>query len=125
MRTRTAIAFLLLSIAASPATGARPVAGQAQRHAILEALRLTGDDPDRRFVVRTLRVAGAWAWVLADPQSPDGGQHYEAEAALLHRAAGGWAVIDRPCSEEGCDWAAELARIRRSHPSAPASLFRS
>ena len=113
-----AAALLILSATATAAP-----AGGGDRHAIMDALRRTGDLPDRVFVVRSLHVSGGWAWAEVDPQSRDGRQHYESEAALLHRGAHGWQVVDQPCEEESCDAAREMARIRHAHPAAPAAIF--
>jgi hypothetical protein len=100
-----------------------PPAGSAERKAIFDAMRTLGDNHDRIFVVRHLKVADGWAWVIADPQSPDGKQRYETESALLHATGAGWRVVDQPCSEDGCDDKKELARIRAKFPAAPAAIF--
>ena len=117
-----ALTVTLQSVAAQ--TGVHiPAAGSAERKAIFDAMRTLGDNHDRIFVVRHLKVADGWAWVVADPQSPDGKQRYEAESALLHATGAGWSVVDQPCSEDGCDAKKELARIRAKFPAAPAAIF--
>ena len=100
-----------------------PKAGSPERKAIMDAMRAKGDGKDRVFVVRRLRVAGGWAWLDVEPQSRDGRNRYEAESALLRRDGNAWAVVDQPCSEEGCNRGGELVRIRAAFPSAPASIF--
>ena len=49
----------------------------------MDAMRAKGDDQDRVFVVRRLKISGTWAWLDCDPQSRDGSNHYEPESALL------------------------------------------
>jgi hypothetical protein len=101
----------------------RPPPGSAQRKAILDALRARGDLHNRIFIVRYLKVQKGWAWVSADSQSPDGKNHYETESALLQKAGPGWRVVDEPCTDEGCDDKAEMARIRAANRNAPATIF--
>ena len=113
---------------ASPLSGASalvhvPPPGSAERQAILDGLRSKGDLKTRVFVVRWLKSGRGWAFVMTRPQSADGTQHYEDEAALLQARAGGWQVVDQPCGEEACDFGKELARIRRQHPAAPVPIF--
>src|ERR1700680_4887824 len=124
---RLAGAALALTVTVQPVaaeTGAHtPPAGSVERTAIFDAMRALGDNHDRIFVVRYLKVADGWAWVIADPQSPDGKQKYETESALLHATGAGWRVVDQPCSEDGCDDKQELARIRAKFPAAPAAIF--
>jgi hypothetical protein len=100
-----------------------PAKGTAERKAILDGLRAVGDNPTRIFVVQWLKTDGTWAFVVADPQSPDGSQRYETETALLGKDGAIWAVIDLPCLEEDCDYATELARMQADHPNAPAGIF--
>ena len=54
---------------------AAPAPGSAQRRAILDALRPAIQrrlGPDVEFVVRDMRVANGWAFVMADPQRHGG-----------------------------------------------------
>ena len=102
---------------------AEPPIGSAERKAILDALRGTGEIPDRIFVVRSMRVQNGWAWVVVDPESWDRSSHYETESALLREHARNWKVIDRPCEEERCDPSRAVTRIRAAHPDAPAAIF--
>ena len=99
-----------------------PAAGSAERKAILDAMR-SGDNPDRIFVARYLRVSKDWAWVTGDPQSADGRQHYEAESALLHKDKERWSVVDRPCTEADCNERAEIVRMLAKFPTAPSTIF--
>jgi len=78
-----------------------PARGSAERREVLDAMRaeMRRFDPRPKiFVVHALRVHGAWAWLEVEPQSPNGGEHYEPESALLHRAAGHWTVAERMSS---------------------------
>jgi len=108
---------------AQPAAPHTPAAGSVERRDIFAAMRRMGDDHTRVFVVRYLEVEDGWGWVISDPQSPDGRNHFETESALLHLEGGVWRVVDRPCSEGDCDPTKEMARIRAAHPAAPAAVF--
>src|SRR5271166_4733497 len=100
-----------------------PEAGSQERKAIFDAMRALGDIHDRVFVVRYLKVQNGWAWMMGDPQSPDGKSHYESESALLRNDGTGWKVLDQPCTEADCDDKKEMARIRAAYPKAPAGIF--
>jgi hypothetical protein len=100
-----------------------PPAGSEERKAILNAMRALGDIHDRVFVLRYLKVQKGWAWLMGDPQSPDGKNHYESESALLRNEGAGWKVLDQPCTEADCDSKKEMARIRAAYPKAPADIF--
>ena len=118
---------LMLAVARSPAlaqtTGVHtPVAGSVERKAILDAMR-SGDNPDRIFIVRYLRVSKGWAWITGDPLSVDGQQHYEAESALLHKDKERWVVVDRPCTEADCKERAEIVRMLAKFLTAPSTIF--
>ena len=99
-----------------------PAPGSPDRKAIFDALRMT-QDIDRVFVPSWFKVMGGYAFVIANGQSRDGRNHYEPETALLRREAGGWRVIDMPCSEDGCEPTTEIVRIRKAWPGAPAAIF--
>jgi hypothetical protein len=118
---------LMHAVARSPAlaqtTGVHtPVAGSVERKAILDAMR-SGDNPDRIFIIRYLRVSKDWAWIMGDPQSVDGQQHYEAESALLHKEKERWVVVDRPCTEADCKECAESVHMLAKFPTAPSTIF--
>jgi hypothetical protein len=116
---------LMLAVAPALAqtTGVHtPVAGSVERKAILDAMR-SGDNPDRSFIVRYLRVSKDWAWITGDPLSVDGQQHYEAESALLHKEKERWVVVDRPCTEADCKERAEIVRMLAKFPTAPSTIF--
>jgi hypothetical protein len=100
-----------------------PKPGTPERKAIADAMRAKGDDHSRVFVVRYLMVQDGWAWIVADPHSSDGKNHYETESALLRKDATGWKVVDQPCSEFDCDADRELARIKQAFPAAPPRIF--
>ena len=75
------LALLIAAAAAGPAVAqvnatAAPVAGSAQRAAILEAVRPLVARALRspvEFVVRQIRVERGWALLIADSQRPGGG----------------------------------------------------
>jgi hypothetical protein len=117
-----ALTVALHSVAAQTSLHVPP-AGSAERKAILDAMRALGDNHDRIFVVRYIKVAAGWAFLTVNPQSPDGKQHYETESALLQQTTAGWKVVDQPCGEGDCDDKQELARIRAKFPAAPAAIF--
>ena len=88
---------------------AAPAPGSAQRRAILDALRPAIErqlGPDVEFVVRQMRVAGGWAFVMADPQRRGGrpidGRRYFANfedmdgltVTALLRFRRGWTLVD-------------------------------
>jgi len=80
-----------------------PPSGSPERKAILDALRAElrrFQDEPMVFVVRHLKVADRWAWVVADPQSPDATSHYETVSALLRKRGGSWTLVEMPCAEE-------------------------
>ncbi len=100
-----------------------PKPGTPERKAIADAMRAKGDDHSRVFVVRYLMVQDGWAWIVAEPRSSDGENHYETESALLRKDAKGWKVVDQPCSEVNCEADHELARIKQAFPAAPPRIF--
>jgi hypothetical protein len=100
-----------------------PAKGSGERKAIMDAMRAKGDDQDRVFVVRRLKISGNWAWLDCDPQSRDGSNRYEPESALLRNSGGKWKVVDQPCGEGDCDFDSEVSRIRHENPQAPEAIF--
>jgi hypothetical protein len=86
-------------------------------------MRAKGRDQDRVFVMRYLMVQNGWAWMVVDPQSRDGKNHYEGESALLRNDGKSWRVIDQPCGEGDCDADKEIARIKKAFPAAPPRIF--
>lgn len=136
-------ALVLLS---APAGGARverppavqadsaytPARGSAERKAIMDAMRAHRRRFDPQpviFVVSHLRVQRGWAWLAAEPQSPDGRSHYEGEEALLRRRNGRWAVVETMPAvgeregtplEEDCAWFQDL---RRRFPALPPAIL--
>jgi hypothetical protein len=113
----------VLSIGMAYAGAYTPPTGSPERKAIYEALRQTGDDHTRVFVVLSLKVDNGWAWTSVNPESADGKQHFEPESALLQKVGSRWQVVDQPCGEGDCDPATEVARIRTAHPAAPVDIF--
>ena len=80
-----------------------PPPGSPERKAILDALRVElrrYQDEPMVFVVRHLKVADRWAWVVADPQSADATSYYEPVSALLRKRGGSWTLVEMPCAEE-------------------------
>ena len=127
-RVRAAVFVLTIVAAAaiaacSPSGPTTPAEGSAEREAIFEGMRKGRENPDVTFVVRTMKVQDNWAWVVAEPQSKDGSAHFETESWLLQKTAAGWQIAAQPCAEEGCEPAAELAKIRQNNPQAPAAIF--
>ena len=110
-------------------TAHTPPQGSAERKAILDAMRAERARFDTLpvvFVVRHLKVRGGWAWLEADPQSPDGSRRYEGEAALLRNQGVAWRVVERMPAfgeregtplEEDCAWFADLRRRNSGLPS--------
>jgi hypothetical protein len=118
--------------AAQDSAARTPPQGSAERKAILDAMRAERARFDTLpvvFVVRHLKVRGGWAWLEADPQSPDGSQRYEGEAALLRSQGGAWTVVERMPAfseregtplEEDCAYFADL---RRRNPGLPIDVL--
>ncbi len=100
-----------------------PAKGSAERAALMDAMRAKGDDQDRVFVVRHLKVSGDWAWLDCEPQSRDGRNKYEAESALFQKKGGRWRVVAQPCGEADCEYGPEVNRIRGEFPAAPDAIF--
>jgi len=127
MPRKLIVTAFVLALLAGPAAAKTyvhtPPMGSAERKAIMDAMRATGDLPDRIFIVKFLKVSQGWAWLEADPRSKDGKQSYEPESALLQQKGKAWKVVDQPCSEESCDADEEMSRIKTDHPEAPAVIF--
>lgn len=100
-----------------------PPVGSAERKAILEAFRQSGQDKNRVFIVRTLKVQNGWAWLTVDPRSKDGKNTYEPESVLMHDEGKGWKWAAAPCAEADCEMGAEIKKIRAAFPAAPAAVF--
>jgi hypothetical protein len=86
----------------TPPSDLTPAPGSPLRQAILDGLRQDLKDRlglELRFVVRDLKARDGWAWVHAQPQSPDARSHYEDVLALLRLDDGHWAVVELPCTE--------------------------
>lgn len=123
-RTFALTFIVLVAIAAcSPSGPTTPAEGSAEREAIFDGMRKGRENPDVTFVVRVMKVQDGWAWVVADPQSKDGSQKFETESWLLQKSSEGWKIAARPCVEEGCEAAAEVAKIKQQHPQAPPAIF--
>ncbi len=127
VRSKLALAGAIAVFAASGAFARQglhtPAKNDPERAAILDGLRHHGENADRIFDVRALRVRGGWAWVTANPRSRDGRNRYEPESALLREESGRWSVVDQPCGEEDCSTRKEVARMKKAWPAAPADIF--
>ncbi len=87
-------------------TAYTPVKGSAERTTIIDALRVVVkkmSDLDVIFVVSHLKLKNNWAWVVAEPQSRDGTQHYETMTGLLQRKNGRWVYVEGPPEAVICD----------------------
>ncbi len=121
------------AVVARSATAYTPPPGSAERKAILDALRgmlRRLEINDVVFVVRLLRVSKGWAWVEAQPRSPDGKERFEEVNCLLQRHEERWKVLEcRPCCGEceedpDCpDDTRYFRKLRSSHPQAPPEIF--
>ncbi len=106
------VVVLLLSAAAFGQGVYTPEKGSAERKAILDALRIPVERELKQKIVfsaENFNVAGNWAFLSGDPQSPDGGQpdyrgtpYQEAKDAdmfdnnffaLLRKTGGKWKVV--------------------------------
>lgn len=132
-RAILSLTLLASMVLAAGEEGSRtPRPGSRERKQILDALRAEMMRTDPRpvvFVVEHLKVQRGWAWVAVLPQSPDGENRYEAEAALLRNVKGKWRVIERmPAAgeREGTEIEDDQAYYRHllaKYPSLPAALF--
>jgi len=75
-------------------------------------------------------IKDGWAWVQANPQSPDGKNHFEPAWSLLRKQGGQWKVLYmRPCCGEcaddpDCADDKRLYRmLKRTWPEAPEEIF--
>lgn len=126
-----------LTFGAGPEVGARgtgasltPAPGNPVRKAVLNALRHDVKDMQGLevvFVVRHLKVKDGWAWVHAQPQSPDGANRYEDISALLLMRDGTWEVAEIPCTEvdnpDCLDAPDYFAGLKRRFPDVPAEIL--
>ena len=121
-----------LAISGEPAAESPP-AGSPLRREILTALRQRFTDLPVTpvvFIVRHLKVAGNWAYLIADLSSRDGRAHYEPVEVLLHCRQGQWEPLEfRPSGgecEEDPDCADDqryYLRLRQKYPSVPVAIF--
>lgn len=136
------LAALILTVAvltAAPVTTAgdsaavTPPPGSPLRRAILDTLRQQLRDLPATplvFTVRHLKVAGDWAYLIADPRSQDGTAHYETVEVLLQRQGGAWQPLEfRPSGGE-CEDDPDCAddrryyrRLQQRYPKLPASIL--
>jgi len=108
-----------------------PLPGSPDRKAILSALRAEMRRFDSKplvFVVRHLRIQRGWAWLEVDPQSPNGRSRYEREAALLHKKATEWQVVERMPAfgereAEAREDCAYFTQLRKRIPGLPVRIL--
>ena len=110
-----------------------PAKGSAERAAILDTLRAVVkkmSDLDVIFVVTHLKLKNNWAWVVAEPQSRDGTQHYETMIGLLQNKNGKWIFVEGPpeavlCDEdpECADTARYFRKLAKKYPSVSMDIF--
>jgi hypothetical protein len=133
---RTTWLLLLALPLASAALAQRgvhtPAPGTAERREILDGMRREMRRTDPRpviFVVRRLRVQGTWAWLEAEPRSPNQAERYEPEAALLRRVRSRWSVVERmpafgeregTAEESDCGY---FGALRGRFPAAPRTIL--
>jgi len=73
-----------------------PKRGTVERKVILNGLRYWVKNNHNilvRFVVKKLRVHNGWAYIVANPESKNKKEHYEAIAALLKKGKACWVVV--------------------------------
>ncbi len=107
-----------------------PPPGSPERRDIVEGLRRKLRDLHRIeavFEVRYLKVSQGWAWISANPRSPDGSRHYEGVAALLRQEGGSWQVVEFPCIEEDnpdcLGQPGYFKKLKARFPQAPPDIF--
>ena len=109
-----------------------PPKASAERKAILDAYREArkqpGEDATKAivFVVDYMKVHRGWVWITVTPQTPGGDQHYESEAALLHKEKGQWKVKARQSSEEGDEDSDDnqfFGKLKKRFPSMPPDIL--
>lgn len=110
-----------------------PAKGSAERTAILDALRgvvKKMSDLDVIFVVTHLKVKNNWAWVVAEPQSRNGTQHYETMTGLLQKKNGRWVYLEGPPEAVTCDEDPDCAdsaryfrKLAKKYPGLSADIF--
>jgi hypothetical protein len=100
-----------------------PAKGSAERKAIMKGLKQKFG-ANLVFTPTVLKVQNGWAWVITDASSADGSQQLESVAALLQKKSGSWKVVAVPCLEEDCGLDAEIKKIRKQFPKAPAGIFK-
>ena len=115
----TTLAFTLLAAPACAApAGCQNAQGQ-DRQAILDALRAPVSaslNSPVEFKVERIRICGDWAFALATPQNPGGGEMRWAgtpcdgdtshlAGGLMRRNGAGWALIDSALCPSDVAWA--------------------
>lgn len=99
-----------------------PKIGSSERKAILDAVRNYRQAPNELYTPTKFKVQNGWAFVSAeDPSEP--GVDSLAFHVLIRKTENTWKVVDAVNTTEGSDWDAEIARIRRAFPKAPAAIF--
>jgi hypothetical protein len=123
-------ASLVLSAAADDAH--EPKAGNPERKAILDALRVV-QFPKQEvvYIVNYLRVHNDWAWVDVSPQDKKGKPVAEGGTALMHCKKGKWEYVDTskipadpsdPMDNEDAS-PAYIKHLMKNYPGLPADIF--
>lgn len=99
-----------------------PKRGSSERKAILDAVREYRQAQNEVYTPTKFKVQKGWAFVSAeDPNEP--GVDSLAFHVLIEKTGNSWKVVDAVNTTEGSDWNAEIARIKRAFPKAPAGIF--
>lgn len=104
-----------------------PPKGSSERKAIMDALRVKYNQPVL-FQVHYLKVSHGWAWTRVTA-TVHGKPAFESEAALLHKEAKEWKVMQSvdqsgECAIEPKCLAAEYKNVKRKFPAAPSGIFK-
>lgn len=112
-----------------------PGTGNPERKAILDGLRgwvKKTHNIEATFVVKSIKVKDAWAWVVVNPQSKDGKNRYEPISAALRRGgSGAWTVqladprVEWMVADNLSEAAARgklLKMLSRSYPDLPVGI---
>jgi hypothetical protein len=119
--------LLALSSAAIAQKAYEPKKGNAERAALMNAIRAydVGRDAalaNETFRVSALRVQGAWAYANVEPQPVGGGEAYGQAHVFLQKARGKWKVAFSTYNDSNEVGVDGMARLRKKHRSFPRGL---
>jgi hypothetical protein len=105
-----------------------PAKGSAEREAILDGLRSSGQE---KFQVHFIKVHNGWAWVDTTPLDSRGKARAEGGPNLLHLVNGKWKVqdlskvADDPNDPLGAEDASPtyVRNVRKAFKGCPADIF--